>query len=207
MKAEFSYHSEYFDIALEHYNEIKILQKELDEITRKSKEAGKSSSDEIVDLIARKNDRIGYLALIVVVFSALWIEAFINDYAIGRLSKNYFKKYLDKLDVLSKWIVIPRITTGTQLDPGSKALQDLDWLTELRNKLVHYKSKKIEVEQIQTTDFLWESDAKRAIETVINLALELNNIDAQVYVGWVENEHKSIWLAYFLAKQRDLALH
>jgi len=71
MKAEFSYHSEYFDIALEHYNEIKILQKELDEITRKSKEAGKSSSDEIVDLIARKNDRIGYLALIVVVFSAL----------------------------------------------------------------------------------------------------------------------------------------
>jgi len=99
---------------------------------------------------------------------------------------------LDKLDVLSKWIVIPRITTGTQLDPGSKALQDLDWLTELRNKLVHYKSKKIEVEQIQTTDFLWESDAKRAIETVINLALELNNIDAQVYVGWVENEHKSI---------------
>lgn len=192
MKAEFSYHSQYFDIALEHYNEIKILQKELDEITRKSKEAGKSSSDEIVDLIARKNDRIGYLALIVVVFSALSIEAFINDYAIGRLSKNYFKKYLDKLDVFSKWIVIPRITTGTQLDPGSKTLQGLDWLTELRNNLVHYKSKKIEIEEIQTTDFLWESDAKRAVETVINLALELNNIDAQVYVGWVENEHKSI---------------
>jgi len=100
------------------------------------------------------------------------------------------KTYLDKLDLLSKWVVIPRIITGTQLDAGSKALQELSWLITLRNKLVHYKSRKIEITDIKETDFLWGNDAKRAIETVKNLAQELKKIDADIYVEWTTRKYE-----------------
>ncbi len=191
MKVEFTYHKQYFDIALEHYKEIKILQKERDEIIQSLKVAGKSSSDEMADSTASKNDRIGHLALIVVVFSALSLEAFINDYAIGSFSKSYFENYLDKIELFSKWIVIPRIITGTQLDPGSKALQGLDWLIKLRNRLVHYKSKVVEIKEIANEDFLWEEDAQKAMGTVRNLMLELKKIDNKVNIAWVETSTRT----------------
>jgi len=188
MKAEFTYYEDFFHIAIDTYKEIIKLEKEHNELQAGLSESEKSS-DNFVDKVAEKNDRIGRLVLIVVVFCATSLEAYINHYAISHLSKNYLRTYLDKLDLLSKWIVIPRITTGTQLDAGSRPLQDLSWLITLRNKLVHYKSRKVSIEEIRDTDFLWENDAKRAIETVKNLAQELKKIDNGIYIDWTTKSY------------------
>ena len=188
MKVEFTYYEEFFHIAIDNYKEIVKLEKEHSELQVNTSESEKSS-DDFVDKVAEKNDRIGRLVLIVVVFCATSLEAYINHYAISNLSKNYFKTYLDKLDLLSKWIVIPRITTGTQLDAGSRPLQDLSWLITLRNKLVHYKSRTVSIEEIKDTDFLWENDAKRAIETVKNLAQALKKIDNDIYIDWTTKSY------------------
>ena len=188
MEAEFNYYEDFFHIAIDTYKEIVKLEKEHSELQEGLSEL-KKSSDDLTDKLAEKNDRIGRLTLIVVIFCATSLEAYINDYAINHLSKNYLKTYLDKLDLLSKWVVIPRITTGTQLDPGSSALQDLSWLITLRNKLVHYKSRKIEIDDIKETDFLWGDDAKRAIETVKNLAQELKKIDDDIYIDWTTKKY------------------
>jgi len=188
MKVEFTYYEEFFHIAIDTYKEIVKLEKEHSELQVNMSESEKSS-DNFVDKVAEKNDRIGRLVLIVVVFCATSLEAYINHYAISHLSKNYLKTYLDKLDLLSKWIVIPRITTGTQLDAGSRPLQDLSWLITLRNKLVHYKSRTVSIEEIKDTDFLWENDAKRAIETVKNLAQELKKIDNDIYIDWTTKSY------------------
>lgn len=184
-----TYHRDFFHVAIDTYKEIVKLEKELNELQTKTSKS-KKSSDDFVDKIAEKNDRIGRLALIVVTFCATSLEAYINHYAISNLSKSYFKTYLDKLDLLSKWVVLPRIITGKQLDAGSKGLQDLSWLITLRNKLVHYKSRKIEIAAIKDTDFLWENDAKKAIETVKNLVQELEKIDAAVDVEWTTNKYE-----------------
>ena len=188
MKVEFTYFEDFFHIAIDTYKEIVKLEKERSELQANTSESEKSS-DNFVDKVAEKDDRIGRIALIVVVFCAMSLEAYINHYAISHLSKNYLKTYLDKLDLLSKWIVIPRITTGTQLDAGSRPLQDLSWLITLRNKLVHYKSRKVSIEEIKDTDFLWENDAKRAIETVKNLAQELKKIDNDIYIDWTTKSY------------------
>jgi len=188
MKVEFTYYEEFFHIAIDTYKEIVKLEKEHSELQVNMSESEKSS-DNFVDKVAEKNDRIGRLVLIVVVFCATSLEAYINHYAISHLSKNYLKTYLDKLDLLSKWIVIPRITTGTQLDAGSRPLQDLSWLITLRNKLVHYKSRTVSIEEIKDTDFLWENDAKRAIETVKNLAQELKKLDNDIYIDWTTKSY------------------
>lgn len=188
LKVKFTYYEEFFHIAIDTYKEIVKLEKEHSELQINMSESEKSS-DNFVDKVAEKNDRIGRLVLIVVVFCATSLEAYINHYAISNFSKDYFKTYLDKLDLLSKWIVIPRITTGTQLDAGSRPLQDLSWLIALRNNLLHYKSRTVSIEEIKDTDFLWENDAKRAIETVKNLAQELKKIDNDIYIDWTTKSY------------------
>jgi len=117
-------------------------------------------------------------------------SSYINHYAISRLSKNYLKTYLDKLDLFSKWIIIPRIITGIQLDAGSRALQELSWLITLRNKLVHSKSRKIKIKDLKETDFLWEHDAKRAIETVKKLLKKLKETDDTVDIDWTTHKYE-----------------
>ena len=189
MEAEFDYYEDFFHVAVDTNKEIVKLEKELNQLQVNTNKSDKAS-DDFADKVAEKNDRIGRLALIVVIFCATSLEAYINHYAISNLSKNYLKTYLDKLDLLSKWIVIPRIITGTQLDAGSKALQELSWLITLRNKLVHYKSRKIEITDIKETDFLRGNDAKRAIQTVKNLAQELKKIDADIYVEWTTKKYE-----------------
>ena len=144
VKFDWTHHDEYFKIALDNYGTVERLRKEHDDFQARLK--GKRLSDEDARVLASKNDAIGELAIIIVIFCALAVEAYINHYGIARLSKNYFSTYLDKLDLFAKWIIVPRIVTGKQLDPGSNSLQDLGWLIRLRNRLVHYKSKKIELE-------------------------------------------------------------
>ncbi len=185
MKVEFTYHEEFFRLALNNYVKIEQLKREHDKIRESFKHRKKVSDDLVLSLLAEKNDAIGQHALIAVIFCALSAEAYINDYAISRLSKNYLKSYLDKLDLLSKWVLIPRIVTGRQLDPGSEPIQNLSWLVALRNKLVHYKTRVLTIEQIEPSDFLWEDDAQKALDTVRNLVLALKEIDKDTNIDWL----------------------
>ena len=180
LEIDWIYHNEYFEVALTNYEEVKKLKEEIEDMTKKIRNKEKKLDDNHINSIADKNYLISNYAMVVVIFSALSLEAYINNYAINRLSKNYFTKYLDKLNPLAKWIIIPRITTGRQLDTGFKVIQDLSWLFSLRNDLVHYKSKKIQIKKgqlVEDPDFIEEYHAKRAINTVKNLMLEFKKID------------------------------
>jgi len=103
---------------------------------------------------------------------------------LGVKAISVFSNYLDKLDLLAKWLVIPRVVTGKKLDPGSQAMQDLSWLVALRNRLAHFKSKMITVKEIKESDFLWHYDAERAINTVKGVVSLLKRIDAKAETDW-----------------------
>jgi len=181
---EWTLHREYFRIALERYEIIKKLKKEHDTLQAIFKKK-KAMSDDDVALLADKNDAIGHETLIVIVFTALCLEAFINNYGIARLSKNYFINYLDKLDLVAKWIVIPRVITRKRIGPGSKPVQDLSWLIAQRNRLVHYKSREIPIDKVKESDFFWEYDAEKAIKTVKGIVAKLKAIDGKVETDWL----------------------
>ena len=186
LKISWTYHGDYFKVVMDNYSRIQKLKREHDEFQRNL--AGKDISDDDVAVLALKNDAIGELALIVVVFSAFTLEAYINHYGINRLSRNYFSNYLDKLDLLAKWLVIPRIVTGKKLDPGSHAMQGLSWLISLRNRLAHFKSKKITVGEIKESDWLWYEDVERAIRTVKRVVSLLKRVDPKVEIDWLDQE-------------------
>jgi hypothetical protein len=76
-----------------------------------------------------------------VIFAHLCLEAFIYDYAAHYFSDAYAKKHLDKLDFLSKWVLIPKLVTGRDFPKDSKAFEYLTKLNRYRNELIHPKSK------------------------------------------------------------------
>ncbi|MBN2591760.1 MAG: hypothetical protein JXA96_17975 [Sedimentisphaerales bacterium] len=81
---------------------------------------------------------------IAVVFSHLFMEAVIYDYGAINTSDTYMKKYVDKLDFLAKWVVIPKLITGCSFPTNSQAFQLLSKLKKARNELVHFKTRKRE---------------------------------------------------------------
>jgi hypothetical protein len=60
---------------------------------------------------------------ITVVFSTMAAEAAIYDYATEKMSASFVKKYLDRLDLVSKWVVIPQMATGREFPRDKKAGQ------------------------------------------------------------------------------------
>jgi hypothetical protein len=185
MKVEFTYYDKFLKIALDNYEKVQELVEKRDEARAEMSHSGKSY-DEGLDFQGQMNDTIEEYTLIVVIFCAAALEAYINDYAINRLSKAYLERHLDKLDLASKWIVIPRIINGKQLDKGSKWFNDLSWLISLRNRLVHYKTKVCKIEEIASGDFLFEEDAGRALETVKQSVLALKEVDKKIETRWLE---------------------
>ena len=184
LRLAWTHHGDYFKLALDNWERVQKLQQEHDAIQASLKRK-KKVTDDIANQLAAKNDAIGELAVVVIVFCAFTLEAYINDYAINRLSKNYLKNYLDRLNPVAKWVVIPRLVTRKQLDPGSRPVQDLSWLVELRNRLVHYKSKEVTIEEIKESDFLWYEDAERAVRAVKGIVSALKGIDRRAQTDWL----------------------
>ena len=124
--------------------------------------------------------------LISITFSALCVEAYINHYAIENLSKNYFENYLDKLNTISKWIIIPRIITGKQIDSRTIAIKNLKRLIGLRHKLVHFKTRYYHTVEERINDIFPEYiDVELAIKTAPQLILEIKKIDEKVDSDWI----------------------
>lgn len=85
-------------------------------------------------------DEMYQASILVIVFSAMYLEAFIYDYAATSLGDSYVKAHLEKLDLVSKWLIIPRLINGKHINKESKAYELLKKLSTIRNSLVHFKS-------------------------------------------------------------------
>jgi hypothetical protein len=101
---------------------------------------------------------------ITVVFSAMCLESLINDYCVLNKSATYFKKYIDKLDTTSKWLIVPQIITNKQISTDSQAFQLLGELFSMRNSMVHPKSKEYDV--VNDGGAAWRDDYREFIKSV-----------------------------------------
>jgi hypothetical protein len=122
-------------------------------------------------------------------FLSLFLEAYIYDFAARRLSDSYVTKYLDKLDVISKWIIIPKLITGKELDTSRHSFAILKQIFSLRNKFVHHKTSEITIERVAKYNSLDEliklSDILSAIADIFK---QLDKIDTtidshQIYIS------------------------
>lgn len=116
-----------------------------------------------------------------IVFSGMACEAAIYDLAAVQLGDDYTTQYLDKLDLLAKWTVVPSLICGQKLKEHGPAINSLRTLVRTRNALVHHKSLAAfpVAEAIRKSEGQLEKivqDTSTAFKTVILLSLELNQI-------------------------------
>ena len=133
-------------------------------------------------------ERILTAAIQTIVFSAMACEAAIYDLAAIHLGDKYAESVLDELDVLGKWLVIPRLICGKSLRPDGPAINGLRTLIPARNALVHHKSMPgIRDPDDHENNRAIEERARRqmarihaaatpAFQTVVLLSLELNRL-------------------------------
>ncbi len=108
-------------------------------------------------------------AAIVVVFSCAAAELYINDAAARLLGDTYFETHIDRLDLISKWVLVPRLVNGYELDRGAAAYNFLRLTVALRNQLMHPKSG-------TTTQQYWKSAPGRLQEAAGNALKMLSEL-------------------------------
>lgn len=127
------HHKMYFKISRERLDSAKSLERSVRELrTDPSPWIKLDLTDEILS-------KYFEAAVESIVFSGLTIEAFINAYAMARVSNSKFKK-LNRHSLRGKWSEVPSAVTGKKIPEDSQAMIQLAELVKSRNNLVHYKT-------------------------------------------------------------------
>jgi len=139
--------------------------------------------DDIYELENKAND----LALKSIVFAAMSVESAINDYAGKHLGDKYYQQHLASLDLISKWIIIPRLVCERSLDKSGAAYNSLKTLVSARNKLVHNKSEEINLsdphafikkQEKRLDEF--KRDFESSLKTLYLLSMEMDFVVGQM---------------------------
>lgn len=75
-------------------------------------------------------------AIVAIVFSVLALEAYVNNIAHQNLS-HFYRNTFDRLDLPSRWVVIPKMAFGNGFDPDDPVIAKIRRLHKERNALVH----------------------------------------------------------------------
>lgn len=184
------YFLNYLKLVKELFNEelVQSLKNGVKELSELEKENfNKDKLDEIIEKFCLKEFTLNFFRMrsfgaITVVFSAMCLEALINDYCVLKKSSNYFKKYINKLDTVSKWLIVPNLITGKAISTDGQTFQLIKELFALRNDLVHPKSK--ELESLEYTNNTLLQDIKdfvfkvpQCYRAIKEATFELNKID------------------------------
>lgn len=128
-------------IVEENHKKMAIFSAQMEELGKKRKKIKNSNEATLLEQeIIGLQENLAKSSLIVIVFSAIAIEAYIYDYASRHLGDSFVKDHLDKLDAVSKWILIPRLITGRELSRRQNWFELLKNLVKARNSIVHHKS-------------------------------------------------------------------
>jgi len=150
-------------------------------------------------------------SIITVVFCTMTLEAFINEYGILACSRSFFQNHLDSLNLISKFILLPKLNNRPELETDRQEFQDLKWLINLRNDLTHFKIKEKSVQEIDMTnpinqrDFITEEHARKSISTVKNVISILDNEKLKIletFVTFEESNKKHITHKFSRSKER-----
>jgi len=156
------------------------------ELSRQIKERGNPEYDPELDEMRLSRDIAGVQTI---VFSGMCFESAIYEYAADHLGDAYVRDHLDKLDVLSKWIVVMRLVMDYEFRKDQAPYSSLRDLISARNKLVHSKSEPLDFGNLQEQiNRLMKAEEKYYL-SVHNAyrAIVLVSMDLEDKIGAVNN--------------------
>ena len=175
--------AEFFDICEDSYRNFQKSKAEFHRI--KNKKSGKKW-DDLLDIGAEMRHHFAST----IVFGAMCLEAFIYDYAAHHFGDTFAKNYLDSLNFVSKWVVIPKLVTGKDFPTDGQAFERLKNLAKARNDLVHHKSRKRPSEDAELEKLMDEIEKKddanavNAYQAVKAVLTELRKLESYKKNRW-----------------------
>ncbi|MBL4938581.1 hypothetical protein JK636_23025 [Clostridium sp. YIM B02515] len=155
-----SKHSLFYSISKKHFSNLNRLKNKLKDFYAKleiiEKQVEEQETEELckqeykmlkrIDVLEKK---IEFEAISSIIFSALFLEAYIYDYGARRLGDNFIKEHIDKLDPMSKIVVITQLVLEKPFPKDRDIYGRLKSLIKSRNSLVHNKSHKIDLSKFK----------------------------------------------------------
>lgn len=145
-----------------------------------------------------REDRKAINGIKTIVFSAMAIEAAVFDLAAIQLGDKVATEYLDKMDLMGKWMIVPRLICGRSLREDGPAVNSLKGLIKARNALVHHKSREWDkagkAERAMTDRWaIFEKDqVPNAFKTLVLLSLEVDAV-LETFLGALPFYGKEIY--------------
>lgn len=62
-------------------------------------------------------------ATITVVFSTIALESFIHSYAARKLGEGYTDKHVEKMNLHTKWLLVPQLATGKAIPSDHRGIE------------------------------------------------------------------------------------
>jgi hypothetical protein len=87
-------------------------------------------------------------ATIVVVFTAIALECYIQNYATRKLGKKFCDKHIESMGHHTKWLLVPKLATGKTIPADHKAIALLKTLIAARNNVIHSKAVNLDAERL-----------------------------------------------------------
>lgn len=116
-----------------------------------------------------------------IVFAAMCAEAAIFDLAAIHLGDGYAEQHLDKLDLVSKWVVVPQLICGKTLRMNGTAINSLRAMVKARNFLVHHRSLPFDPDPATTANVrkkwaAFPETVHLSYRALVHLSLEVNDV-------------------------------
>ena len=77
--------------------------------------------------------------VVLLMAAGAYLEQLINDYAHTFLDEVSYKKHLDNLRTVTKWLLLPRLCQNKEIPDDCKAINDFREFVKARNAVVHHK--------------------------------------------------------------------
>ena len=148
-------------------------------------EAINGADDNPEDLMRLERDALT-AGVQAIVMSAMCFEAAIYNYAATQLGDGYVRKHLDRLGVIAKWVVIPRIVCGREVRKDQIAFATFREVISERNRLVHWKSEDMPLgdaaqverilEKLEKENSRLEANVHKSFRAIVLMSLEMDTI-------------------------------
>ncbi len=133
--------------------------------------------------------------ILAVLSTALFLESYIYDYCARKESASFAEKYLDRLDPVAKWVVIPRLISPPGLDRENDVFERLRKLFRLRNDLVHHKTK-LSADFESPPDFPSDLQPNDCVKLMCDLLSKLVELDPSDEFAQFVLRHVNSWFKY-----------
>lgn len=127
--------------------------------------------------------------------AALFLEAYIYDYGARRSSANFVDKYLDKLDPVAKWVLVPRLFAPPGISQDDDIFRRLRELFKLRNDLVHHKTK-TGGHFDSPPEFPSDFEPYHCVKLIQDVLLKIRAVDPEDHFADFVLRHIDSWITY-----------